>query len=348
MFRIDPITKKQFKRFRSIRRGFVSFILLFGLVIFSCLAELFVNSRAVLVSYEGKIHFPTYGKQISGKTFGLTYDYETDYRELSEKFKKEGGKNFVIMPIVPFNSLENDINEGEFPPLSPSFTRRHFLGTDTSGRDVLARLIYGFRIAIAFSLILLVCNYCIGITIGSLMGYWGGWFDLLFQRLIEIWSNMPFLYVIIIVSSIFTPNFLMLILIMAAFQWMGITWYMRTTVYKQKAREYVLAAQSLGATNARIIFKHILPNSVSLIVTFIPFSVSGGIVSLTSLDYLGFGLPAPTPSWGELLSQGTTNLESPWILISVVVSMIAILTMVTFIGEAIREAFDPKLHSTYE
>ncbi len=183
---------------------------------------------------------------------------------------------------------------------------------------------------------------------GSLMGYWGGWFDLIIQRLIEIWSNMPFLYVIIIVSSIFVPSFWILILIMAMFQWMGITWYIRTTVYKQKAREYVLAAQSLGASNRRIIFKHILPNSVSLIVTFIPFAVSGGIVALTSLDYLGFGLPAPTPSWGELLAQGTANLEASWIVTSVVIAMIAVLTMVTFIGEAIREAFDPKLHSYYE
>ncbi|TPW19937.1 MAG: oppC [Elusimicrobia bacterium] len=240
------------------------------------------------------------------------------------------------------------LREGIYPPTPPSASERHFLGTDTSGRDVLARLVYGFRTAIAFSLMLLLCNYTIGISIGCAMGYFGGKFDLFFQRLIEVWSNVPFLYVIIIVASIMVPNFYSLVLIMMFFGWMGMTWYMRTAAYKQKSREYVLAARALGASDAYIIFRHILPNTISVIVTFIPFSISGGIVALTSLDYLGFGLPPPTPSWGELLRQGTSRLDALWIASSVVVSMIVLLSMVTFVGEAIREAFDPRRHTVYE
>jgi len=180
------------------------------------------------------------------------------------------------------------------------------------------------------------------------MGYWGGWFDLLFQRLIEVWSNVPFLYVVMIVSSIVVPNFWLLIVIMLLFGWMGMTWYMRTVTYRERSKEYVLAARSLGASPLRVIFHHIMPNAVSLIVTFVPFSVTAGISALTALDFLGYGLPPPTPSWGELLQQGKNNLESPWIVSSVVCSLVVVLTMITFIGEAVREAFDPKRFTRYE
>jgi microcin C transport system permease protein len=180
------------------------------------------------------------------------------------------------------------------------------------------------------------------------MGYWGGSFDLFFQRVIEIWSNVPFLYIVMILSSIITPGFWSLVGVMILFGWMSMTWYMRTATYKENAREYVMAARAIGASNSRIIFRHILPNTVSVIVTFIPFSVTSGITSLTALDYLGFGLPPPTPSWGELLSQGIQNLDYPWIVTSVVAAMTIILVMVAFIGEAIREAFDPRKFSTYE
>jgi microcin C transport system permease protein len=249
---------------------------------------------------------------------------------------------------VPFNPYENDLRDGTYPPFPPSAREKHFLGTDAVGRDIVARLVYGFRIAIVFSLLLLAANYAIGVFIGSAMGFWGGKFDLIFQRIIEIWSNIPFLYVIIIISSIVVPNFFMLIFIMAIFGWIGITWTMRTVTYKERAREYVLAARALGASNFRIILKHIIPNTIAIIVTFAPFSVSGGIVALTSLDYLGFGLPPPTPSWGELIQQGWTNLDAWWISGSVIGAMVITLMIVTFIGEGVREAFDPKLHTTYE
>ncbi len=347
-FKLNPLTRKKIQRFKFIRRGYYSFIIFSTLVLLSCFAEILVNNRAVLVQYQGNWHFPTYGAVIPGTTFGFDYKYETNYRDLQQRMQQEDAGDFVIMPLVPFNPYENDLRDDEYPPFPPSFADNHYIGTDTIGRDVMARLVYGFRTAIFFSLILLVVSYLIGVSIGAAMGYFGGLFDLLFQRIIEIWSNIPFLYVIMIISSIMIPNFFTLIAIILVFGWIQMTWYMRTVTYKEKAREYVMAAKALGASNSRVIFKHILPNTVSIIVTFIPFSIANGIIALTSLDYLGFGLPAPTPSWGELLAQGSSNLESIWIVSSVIVAMTVILVMVTFIGEAVREAFDPKKHTTYE
>ncbi|THB65790.1 MAG: ABC transporter permease [Gammaproteobacteria bacterium] len=347
MIRLSPLTKKKITRFKSIRRSYWSAIILLFLLFSSCFAELLINNRALIVKYQGEYYFPTYGDMIPGKTFGMDYEYETNYRKLKLTFKEKNSGNWVLMPPVPYNAYENDFIEGEYPPYEPSLASGHFLGTDTAGRDIVARLFYGFRIAIWFSMILLVINYAVGVSIGALMGFWGGWFDLISQRIIEIWSNIPFLYIVMILSSIVVPKFWMLIVLMAIFGWMGMTWYLRTSTYKEKAREYVMASRALGASPLRIIFKHILPNSISVIITFIPFSIAAGITSLTSLDYLGFGLPPPTPSWGELLSQGTENMESQWILISVVTAMVTILALVTFIGEGIREAFDPKRHTVY-
>ena len=348
LIQLSPLTVKTFKRFRSIKRGYWSAIIIFSLILLSLVAEVFINNRALIVSYEGELYFPTYGAIIPGDEFGLGYQYDTNYRNLKQKFKENESDNWVLLPVVPYNAFETDLVEGSYPPAAPSFSDSHYLGTDTVGRDIVARLVYGFRIAIFFSLFLLCCNYIVGTAIGCLMGYWGGIFDLLFQRLIEIWSNIPFLYVIMIIASIIVPNFWSLVLVMLMFSWMGMTWYMRTATYKEKEREYVMASRALGAGTARIIFHHIIPNTVSIIITFIPFSVAGGITALTSLDFLGFGLPPPTPSWGELLRQGIDNLQSPWIVSSIVTSMVLVLTMVTFIGEAIREAYDPKKHTIYE
>jgi microcin C transport system permease protein len=347
-FHLNPLTRKALKRFQSIRRGYWSAIILATLIVLSLVSELLVNNRALMVYHDSQLYFPIYTTFKPGSAFGLDYEYETNYRELKAKTAANEIDGWVLMPLIPYSPFEVDIAQGKYPPQPPDWNRRHFLGTDTSGRDVVARLVYGFRIAIFFSLILLLCNYVIGIGVGCLMGYYGGAFDLIFQRLIEIWSNVPFLYVIMIIASIVVPNFFTLILIMVVFGWMSMTWYMRTATYKEKARDYVMSAKALGASTGRVIFNHILPNTLSIIVTFIPFSVVQGISALTSLDYLGFGLPPPTPSWGELLRQGTDNLHAPWIVGSVVVAMVIILIMVTFVGEAVREAFDPKKHSVYE
>ena len=347
MIRLNPQTVKQWQRFRTIKRGYYSLIVMGALLTASLFSELLVNSRAIVVKYEDSYYFPTYAAFMPGTEFGLDYEYETNYRDLQTLFEQQPG-NWVLMPPVPYNAFETDFRVDAFPPYAPSLETKHFLGTDVSGRDIMARLTYGFRLAMAFSVILLACNYLVGIAIGCAMGFWGGAFDLLFQRLIEIWSNVPFLYVIMIVASVVVPTFWTLVAVMVIFGWMGMTWYMRTSTYKEKAREYVAAARALGASNTRIVFRHILPNSISIIVTFIPFSVATGVTALTALDYLGFGLPPPTPSWGELLAQGTANLQSPWIVTSVVVAMTVVLLMVAYVGEAIREAFDPKKFTFYE
>lgn len=356
--RLNPQTIKQWRRFRTIKRGYYSLIAIGIMIFLTMFAELLVNSRAVVVYYEGDFYFPTYSAYLPGRTFGLDYAYETNYRDLKVAFEAADQEaralgqaepgNWLILPPIGFNPFETDFRDDAFPPYPPSLEYGHYLGTDITGRDILARLIYGFRLAMAFAAILLACNYLIGIAIGCAMGFWGGAFDLLFQRLIEVWSNVPFLYVIMIVASVIVPNFWTLVAVMVIFGWMGMTWYMRTATYKEKAREYVAAARALGSSNSRIVFRHILPNTISIIVTFIPFSVATGVTALTALDYLGFGLPPPTPSWGELLSQGTENLQSPWIVTSVVVAMTVVLLMVAYIGEAIREAFDPKKFSYYE
>lgn len=347
-WQMNPLARRRWQRFKSIRRGYWSAVILTVLVVLCAGAEMLANNRALVVHYQGEWYFPTYGTVLPGSTFGLDYHYETDYRALQQHFIEAGDGDWVLMPPIPYGPLEVDLQPGEFPPHAPSLASGHYLGTDTSGRDVLARLIYGFRIAIAFSLILLGFTYLLGVAIGCAMGFWGGAFDLLFQRLIEIWANIPFLYVIMIVASVITPGFWTLVLIMVFFGWTQITWYMRTATYKEAARDYVMAARALGASSGRIIFRHILPNSVSTLITFVPFSVAGGITSLTALDYLGFGLPPPTPSWGEMLKQGTANMESAWIVGSVVVAMTVVLMLVAYIGEAIREAFDPKKYSFYE
>jgi microcin C transport system permease protein len=347
-FKLNPLTLRKIRRFKSIRRGYWALIVFGFMVIASLAAELLVNDRALVVRYDGRLYFPVYGDPLPGTTFGLDYAYETDYRDLTRRLAARDDGNWVLMPPVPFGPYSTDLRDDDFPPFAPDWRQRHFFGTDTVGRDVLARLVYGFRIAIFFSLGLLAVNYAIGVSLGCAMGYFGGRFDLLFQRLIEIWSNVPFLYVIIIISSIVVPSFWMLVLIMAIFGWIGITWTMRTVTYKERERDYVLAARVLGASHGRIILRHILPNTVAVIVTYAPFSVSSGIVALTSLDYLGFGLPPPTPSWGELLAQGWAYMSAWWIVASVVGAMIVTLVAVTFIGEAVREAFDPKLYTVYE
>lgn len=341
------------QKFKKLKRGYYSFTLLISLIIISCFAELIFNSKAILVSYQDELYFPIFSSAIEGKQFGLDYEYETNYRQLKKQWQNqittsENKNDYIILPFVPYNATEVDLDNGFYPPHPPSIESQHYLGTDTIGRDVLVRLVYGFRIAIFFAITLLLVEYLVGVFIGCFMGFLGGTFDLFFQRIIEVWSNIPFLYIVMIMSSLITPGFWSLVFIMALFGWMSMTWYMRSASYKEANRDYVLAAKMMGASNFRIIYKHIIPNSISTIITFIPFSVAGGITALTALDFLSFGLPAPAPSWGELLKQGVDNLDYPWIISSVVISLSFVLMLVTFIGEAIREVFDPKHKIYYE
>lgn len=355
MLNLNPETIKKFRRFRQIKRGYYSFLLLIFLVFLFLIGEMLVNNRALIVQYEGSLYFPTYTAFHPGTNFGLPYSYETNYRELKERFAEQGGDNWVLLPLVPYSANENHSTTGIFRPEPPSAQYKHYLGTDTTSRDILARLFYGTRTALFFAIAFTFAVYSIGIAIGASMGFFGGMFDLLFQRVIEIWSNVPFLYMVIIIFSVIPATFSILtrigilLTVMVLFSWTSMTYYMRTETYKQKSRDYVASARIIGASNTRIIFKHILPNVLATLVTFMPFTVIAAITAITALDFLGFGLPPPTPSLGELLKQGTSNLRTaPWIVTSAFGTLVVLLTLVTFIGEAIRESFDPKKFTVYK
>lgn len=358
MFRFSPITLRKLRRFRDIKRGYYSLLILVSALCLSLFLELMISNKALIVSYDGALSFPTYSGVKVGSVYGMDgslANLPVNYRDLQEHFKAENAGNWVLMPFIPFSPNENSEFGGYLKPQPPTWSGKHLLGTDTTGRDILARLLYGFRIAIVFSLTYTLFVFLIGITIGCLMGYYGGWIDLAGQRLIEVWSNLPFLYTVIIIFSV-VPSSLgiggrifILLLILVSFSWMGLTYYMRTGTYREKARDYTAAAKVLGAGSRRVIFKHILPNSIATIITFIPFTVVGGITAITALDFLGFGLPPPTPSMGELLKQGVNNLTiAPWIVMSAFIALVITLTLVTFIGEAVREAFDPKKFTIYQ
>lgn len=346
---LHPHTIVRIRRFRKIKRAYYSFLILLGMIILSLFAETFINSRALVVNYKGKLHFPTYRGIYMGTDFGLDYHYEVNYRVL-KKHLHESNEGWVIMPLIKYNPYEQDFGNGEgYPPFAPSIRSGHLLGTDRIGRDIVARLVYGFRIAISFSMFYVFITYLIGTGIGCLMGLWGGMFDTVSQRIIEIWERIPFLYIVMILSSIFQPNFMLFLLIFIVFGWTSKTWTVRTMTYRERERDYIFAARSMGASTMRLVGVHVLPNILVVVVTTLPFSVAAGISALTALDYLGFGLRPPTPSWGELISQGiSTYKNAPWILSSVLVSMVALLVMIAFIGEGMREAFDPKRYTTYK
>ena len=450
--RLDPITRKRLERFRRIRRGYYSFIILAIAVVLSVFSPYLAESRALLVWYEGRLYLPTF-EYLPMETFGQEpptawgmADLETDYLRLQREWRLErelyerelagasgdvaalaaveerypNRGNWVLMPPIPWDPYQNDfwyneiLNEvqdlldagdagaaarlarrdrlvqladgiesgavgrmvtdpelsptgdllglartgampslamlGTVPPTPPDFRRRHYLGTDSQGRDVASRLLYGFRISVFFALFLVLIGQTIGTVVGSLQGYLGGRFDILSQRFIEVLIAVPFLYVVIIMAALFAPTFWMLLGIMALWQWIAITFFMRTEMYREKTREYCLAARSYGASHLRIIFRHLLPNCLTPLVTFTPFAVVGAIFALTGLDYLGYGLPAPTPSWGELIDQAlqVENRDKLWLILAPFGALTVTLVLVVFIGESVREAFDPKRYARYE
>lgn len=353
LIRIDPITRKRFQRFRRIKRGWYAFLLLATLTVVSLFSNYIANRRAILVYHDGQLYFPTF-KFYDMATFDQVDEYgfddvEADYGALQRRCREEDRGSFVLMPLVPFDPYEPDFSYAEPPPNPPD--ARHWLGTDSQGRDVFARLLYGLRISIFFAVALVAVSQTIGTIIGSLQGFLGGRFDILSQRFIEVWAALPFLYVVILLGSLpyMSRGFTVLLLIMAAFQWIGITYYMRTEMYREKTREYCLAARSFGASKARLIFKHLLPNCLTPLVTFTPFLMVGAIFGLTSLDYLGYGLPAPTPSWGEMIQQAlqSHNRDKIWLSLAPFTAISVTLVLVTLIGESIREAFDPKQYARY-
>lgn len=334
----SEITKDRWRRFRGIRRAYYSLWILGLAFILSLFSEFIANDKPIFMRYKDNSYFPVFSFY-SEQTFGGKYKTEADYLALKEdeQFNKHG---FMVFPLIPHSPLHPYLNIADNPPHPPSWI--HWLGTDSVARDVLARLLYGFRICMLFSLSLMVLGALLGIIIGGVQGYLGGKVDIMTQRAVEIWSSLPFLYVVILVSSIYGRNFILLLLVMMMFQWIGLSYYMRGEFLKLKNMTYVRAAKALGIGPVSIFFRQILPNAITPVITIMPFSLIGGISSLTALDFLGFGLPPPAPSWGELLSQGLNNLYAPWIAISTVTALFTTLLLATFIGEGFREAFDPK------
>ncbi len=341
------VLRRRWRKFKTLKRGWYSLVLLVAFYTLSLFSPLLVNNRALMVKHDGEYYFPAFSGHHEATTFGQKIIGEANYRDLDKQFEKEDGSNFVLMPLYPFHPNESLLSDPSLegrPPHAP--TMRHPLGTDGQGRDVLARLFYGFRISITFALGVVLLSYVFGMAIGATLGFFGGKVDIFGQRLVEIWTGLPFLYTVIIVSALIIPGLGVLILILAAFGWMSITGYMRGEFYREKSKDYVAAAIAQGESNRSIMFGHILPNSLTPIISFAPFAIVGAISSLVSLDFLGFGLQAPTPSWGEMVSQGLDSGVTEWHLIVFPLGALFLtLIMIVFIGEAIREAFDPKVFS---
>ena len=442
-WQFSPLVLKQIRRFRSLRRGYVSFMLLAVLAGVASLDNLVVGKRALVAKHNGQYYFPFLrGDFLPGKTFGFDSDAEVDYRELQQRDREENKGNWVLMPLVPyapkldspptievlemrgevlclpgssrpldgaaytvfasdeelkrqefqfrhgvrhgdfrgFNEKGEQIEKGRYengrrvaytdysegraaaleqmaqagwrrlvyPPSGPSLLHKHYLGTNSTGQDVLAMLFGGWQQVLIASVLFVVVVFSAGVIMGGTLGYFGGVVDMVGQRFIEIWSVLPFLLLVAIVSSLVSPTLSVLVLLIAAFGWMGATTYLRTAVYKEKARDYVAAARLLGSSTPRIIFRQVLPNVIAILVTLAPFEVSGVITSLAALDFLGFGLPPDEPSWGRLLHEGVDNFAYPWIVSSAFAAMAFVLVLVTFVGEAVREAFDPQKFTIYE
>ena len=455
-FKFTPITLRRIERFKSIKRGYFSLIIILVLAAVASLDHVLVGNEALAVKYQGKWSFPAFTRMVEkGNAFGLKGDKgeaPPNYRELKASFAEKEGSNSVIMPMLPYGptndtiaavstSLQlsgdgrvkaggkpfsglgaqiydldqpermhlrfrfrdglkdgpvdgwgrdgvriygamyskgkleegseswngkgdlkgfiaeesSELRQVHFPPSPPTWGHKqtHLLGTNSKGYDVLAYLFGGLQVNFKAAIVYIPIVYAIGISIGLLMGFFGGAFDLIAQRLIEILSNIPFLFVVMIASTAIperlkeTAGLWVIIGILLMFGWMGMTYLMRTAALKEKARDYIAASRVIGASTPRILFRHLLPNSVAIIVTLVPFSVSSLVLALTSLDYLGFGLPAKYATWGQLLRDGLDNLSSPWLVTSAFLVLVGLLVLITFVGEAIREAFDPKKFSYY-
>jgi microcin C transport system permease protein len=336
---ISELTKDRLKRFRGIKRAWYSLLILGTAFLLSLFSEFIANDKPLVLRYRGHTYFPVV-KFYPSSAFGGEYGTAPDYLKLREDSAFQAAGGGMIFPIIADSPLRTHLELADNPPHAPS--RRHLLGTDNSARDVLARLIYGFRICMAFALLLAFFDALLGITIGGIQGYLGGKVDIVAQRLVEIWSALPFLYVVILLGNIYGRTFGVLLFIMALFEWVGLSYYMRGEFLKLKNQTYVKAAKALGFGPFRVFFSQILPNALTPVITLMPFTVVTGISALTALDFLGFGLMPPTPSWGEILKQGLENIDKPWLAISSTTALFVTLMLATFIGEGVREAFDPR------
>jgi microcin C transport system permease protein len=333
------LSKRRWRRFCRNRRGFYS-LLIFGFVfVLSLFAECISNDVPLLVLYEGDAYFPLF-VQYPETTFGGDFETETDYIDpyMYEILSSNGNRMYFPLNRQSYQSINFNI-DGPVP--SPP-TRENILGTDDRGRDVFARLLYGFRLSILFGFSLTAVGTLLGILAGAVQGFFGGKVDLFFQRFIEIWGSMPELYLLIIFASIFKPSVMLLLVLLSLFSWMGLSDYVRAEFLKGRNMEYVKAARALGVSDVTIMYRHLLPNGLTPVITFLPFRMSASILALTSLDFLGLGVPPSTPSLGELLSQGKANIDAWWLSLSTFFVLVGTLVLLIFIGEALRETFDPR------
>ena len=347
----ESLFTKRLRKFRRLKRGYYSFLAITIAYAVSFFLPVIANNIALVVQYNGSYSFPLL-RYYRASDFGQAAFGDPDYRGLKQQFASAGQGNWVLMPVIPYGPNESLLDLPGSPPHPPSAA--HPFGTDDRGRDVLVRLAYGFNISLTFALLVAIVGNLLGIAVGASLGYFGGRIDIFGQRGIEIWSSLPFLYVVIIISSVIVPIYIpgryqllqpslwLLVVILAVFDWMGITYYIRGEFYREKAKDYVGAAIVTGVSEAGIMFRHILPNALTPVVSFAPFTIVANISALVALDFLGFGLPAPTPSWGELIGQGMENLTKWWLVFFPLGVLFLTLLLVVFIGEAVREAFDPK------
>lgn len=332
-------SRRAWLRFKRNRFGHVSLIAFCVLVVASLFAEVLSNDRPLLVRYEGQFYTPLV-HDYPETVFGGDFETPTDYLDPYIRERLSAGDNWAIYPLNPYGPKTLNYFAKEPNPSAPS--RDNWLGTDDRGRDLLAQLIYGFRVSVLFALALTVIGVLLGVAAGAVQGYFGGKTDLAFQRFIEIWGSMPELYLLIIFSAVFAPSVALLLVLLSLFGWMGLSDYVRAEFLRNRQLDYVRAARAMGLTNGQIIWRHILPNSLTPVVTFLPFRMSASILALTSLDFLGLGVPPGTPSLGELLSQGKNNIDAWWISLSTFGVLVVTLLLLTFMGDALRDALDPR------
>ena len=362
MVDLSPINRRRWKNFKSNRRGWWSFWIFLVLFVLTLGAEFIANNKPFYVSFEGRSYFPVFTRYTE-TAFGGDFETEADYRDpyLQKLIAEKGG--YMIWPPIRYSYSTHNLDLPTPAPSKPTWLLTeeqcrtiaekkgvrgcrelewNWLGTDDQGRDVVARLIYGFRLSVLFGLALTLISSAIGVTAGAVQGYFGGWIDLLFQRFIEIWTSIPALYLLLIISSVLVPGFFVLLGILLLFSWVALVGLVRAEFLRARNFEYVQAARALGVSNIVLMFRHLLPNAMVATLTFLPFILSSSVMTLTALDFLGFGLPPGSPSLGEMLAQGKSNIQAPWLGLAGFFTVAILLSLLIFIGEAVRDAFDPR------
>ncbi len=338
-WRLDPIARRRLANFRANRRGYWSFWIFLALFAFTLPAEIVANDRPLLVWYDARPHLP-FLVAYPETAFDGDFETEADYRDPFVQELIAAKEGWIVWPLIPYGYRTINYDLPSPAPSPPSAD--NWLGTDDQGRDVAARLVYGFRISVLFGLALTLAASAIGIAAGAVQGYYGGWVDLLAQRGLEVWGGVPVLYILIILASVITPGFWTLLGLMILFSWTALVGLVRAEFLRTRNFDYVRAARALGVSDGTVMLRHVLPNAMVSTTTFMPFILNASVTTLTALDFLGFGLPPGSPSLGELLNQGRNNLQAPWLGFSGFAVVALMLSLLTFVGEAVRDAFDPR------